>query len=195
MDYENDTTWVRGILHPGENLLWSGKPGKGHLFSKEDAMRLPFGIIWCGFAIFWEITALRDENAPFIFKLWGIPFILVGLFTTVGHFFVKKHRAKRSSYALTSQRIISKLGNQIQTLELCNLPHISVNQRADGTGDIRFGEVVTNRRYASTVNNNVDGFSSTRAVLEFQNIPDVNQVEYRIRTAVEQALAARRSED
>lgn len=194
MDYENDTTWVRKMLYPGENLLWTGKPGKGHLFAKEDVYLIPFSIMWCGFAIFWEVTVVKKGNTPFFFKLWGIPFVLAGLYITVGRFIVKQIYKKRSSYALTSQRIITKVGNRIRTLDLCNLPPITVSQRTDGTGDIRFGETVFSRRNASGFNFGAERNYSTGAVLELQNIPDVNQVEYRIRTAVEQALAARRSD-
>ncbi len=186
MDYENDTAWVRGLLHPGENLLWSGKPGKGHLFRREDMLLIPFSILWCSVAVFWEVTVLK-ENVPFLFKLWGIPFVLVGLYIVAGRFTVKRIQNRRSSYALTGQRIIAKTGKTVRTLELIDLPRMTVTQRADGSGDIRFGEATISRRYGM----NYERSPYTTFLLELRNIPDVNNVEYRIRTAVEQAVRAR----
>ena len=104
-----------------------------------------------------------------------------------------KLQTRKARYALTSQRIITKVSNRIRTLDLCNLPPITVSQKADGTGDIRFGETVSSQRNASGLYFGSTRSYSTGAVLELQSIPDVNRVEYRIRTAVEQALAARRS--
>ena len=193
MEYENDTAWVRGMLYPGESLLWTGKPGKGHLFGKEDAFMIPFSIVWCSFAVFFEVGVIK-ANTPLFAKLWGIPFVLVGLYITVGRFIVKWIRGKRSRYALTSQRILAKVGNRIQKLELHNLPHVTVSQRADGTGDIRFGETGGYRRTASAFNFGFERTWSTSAVPELRNLPDVNQVEYRIRTAAEQAIRAMQSD-
>lgn len=184
MDYENDSSWVRSMLYPGENLLWTGKPGKGRPLRKEDLYLIPFSILWCGFAVFWELSVIKTD-APIFFKLWGIPFVLIGLYFTVGRFVVKRLREKNTRYALTSQRLIARTGKTCKTLELTNLPHMSVTQLADGSGDIRFGESAAYRPY---------GFGYTRtypyqnALLEFRNIPEVNKVEYRIHSAVEQAL-------
>lgn len=189
MDYENDTAWVRGMLHPGESLLWSGKPGKGHLFRKEDAIMIPFSILWCGFAVFWEISVIR-AGAPLIFKLWGIPFVLVGLYLTVGRFLIKRIKDRKSRYALTSQRIIVANGAAKTTLDLTSLPRITVNQHADGSGDIRFGESAVSWHSGMRFERSV----YPAVLAELRNIPDVNNVEYRIRTAVEQALRARRSD-
>ena len=193
MDYENDTTWVRGKLYPGESLLWNGKPAKGHFFRKEDLFLIPFSIMWCGFVVFWASNAFKSD-APIFLKLWGIFFVSLGLFFTVGRLLIRRRRENRTSYALTSQRILAKFGNHIQTLDLCNLPHISVSQRADGTGSIRFGETGYSRRRVSGFGEDLEQGYSSYSVLELRNIPDVNQVEYRIRTAVEQALAARRAD-
>lgn len=52
MDYENDYGWVRPYLGVDEYVLWSGKPGEGHLLAPNDVFLIPFSILWCGFAIF-----------------------------------------------------------------------------------------------------------------------------------------------
>ncbi|MBQ6432154.1 MAG: hypothetical protein IJJ99_09810 [Oscillospiraceae bacterium] len=192
MDYENenDTSWVRGMLFPGENLLWSGKPGKGHLFRKEDVFLIPFSVFWCGFAVFWEVNVIKHD-VPFSFKLFGIPFVIVGIYITVGRFVFRWLQNKKSRYALTGQRIIVKTGKTVRTLNLTDLPRMTVTQRADGAGDIRFGETAVARR----VGTSYERSPYSDSLLELHNIPDVNKVEYRIRTAVEQALRARQQRE
>ncbi len=188
MDCENDTSWVRGMLFPGEILLWTGKPGKGHMFGKKDVYLIPFSILWCGFAIYWEAGVIMS-GAPLIFPLFGIPFVLAGLYITVGRFILKRIRARNSRYALTSQRIIIKVGNVSKSLDLNYLPRMTVIRYADGSGVILFGET----RGWSDSGFGFDRSTTTEALAELQNIPDVNGVEYRIRTAVEQALLAKQN--
>jgi hypothetical protein len=189
MDYENDTAWVCGMLHPGENLLWTGKPGKGHLLRKEDLYLIPFSLMWFGFAVIWEALAFIN-NAPLLFKLWGIPFVLAGLYFTAGRFVFRVLRNKKSRYALTGQRILVRIGKTCKTLDLSALPRMIVTQRADGSGDIRFGESVC-RRPGIAPRFGFENSDYLNVELELLNIPDVNQVEYRIRSAAEQVLRAK----
>ena len=188
MDYENEGAWVRNMLYPGENLLWTGKPGKGHFFRKEDTVRLPFLLLWCGFAAFWIYTAVRTDQ-PKLGILWGVLIVLVGLYSMLGRTIIKRIKEKKNRYALTSQRIIIKSGQISKSLDLNYLPRMTVTRFPDGSGDIRFGE--SEDTFAKR------GFGYERTytspLAELRNIPDVNGVEYRIRTAVEQALRARQA--
>ncbi len=82
-------------LGSGEKIVWCGKPRTGLTLSPGDIIVIPFSILWCGFAIFWESSVI-STNAPFFFKLWGIPFVLVGLYMVIGRFFADaKAREKR----------------------------------------------------------------------------------------------------
>ena len=189
---ENDTAWVRRMLYPGENLLWTGKPGKGHFFCKEDAYLILSGLLGFAFAVFWEVMVIRKEHIPFFFKLWGILLILSDLYFTAGRFIAKAIRRKNSRYALTSQRIILKVGKICKTLDLNDLPRMIVTQRADGSGDVRFGESA-DRRPGIWSGFGSAGSAYTNVEQALLNIPDVNRVEYRIRSAVEQALCAKQA--
>lgn len=186
MDYENDTSWVRGMLYPGENLLWTGKPGKGHFFRREDSARLLPALFTFGFAVFWIVTAVRTGQ-PLLSILWGVLVFLLGLYFTLGRLLIQRIKSRKDSYALTSQRVIIKTGNISKSLDLNYLPRMTVIRFADGAGDIRFGE--SEGTYVKR------GFGYERtyaaALAQMQNIPDVNGVEYRIRTAVEQAMRAK----
>src|SRR6476659_2074117 len=90
-------------LTPGERLLWSGQPLPGIRLRASDAFVIPFSILWCGFALFWEFTAVT-KGAPFFFMLWGIPFVLAGLYFVFGRFFIDAGTRERTYYGVTSDR-------------------------------------------------------------------------------------------
>src|SRR5213078_3004984 len=69
---------VQPYLRPQEQLLWAGRPDPRLLFSSSDVFMVPFSLMWGGFAIFWEAGVLGSD-APLFFRLWGIPFVLIGL--------------------------------------------------------------------------------------------------------------------
>jgi len=129
------------ILEPGERLHWSGVPPQGLLLRGSDAFFIPFSIMWGGFAIFWETMAWTKQT-PLLFKLWGIPFVLVGLYILVGRFFVDAKMRSRMAYGVTDRRIIIRSGilsRNVNSLALKTLSDLTLTERSDGTGTITFG--------------------------------------------------------
>jgi hypothetical protein len=132
---------IQSELKPCEKLLWSGKPQSGIRFRSSDAFLIPFSLMWGGFAIFWEVGVL-STGAPVFFKLWGIPFVLVGLYIIFGRFIVDAKSRDKTAYAVTNQRIIivSELfGRKIQSINLRTLTELTLNEKSDGSGTITLG--------------------------------------------------------
>lgn len=132
---------LRPSLSPGEQLIWAGKPKTGIRFKGSDAILIPFSIVWLGFALFWEF-GVASINAPFFFKIFGIPFILVGIYFVVGRFFVDSMRRQNTTYGITSTRVIIKSGlfnSQMKSLQLQTLSDITVTQHVDNSGTIQLG--------------------------------------------------------
>jgi len=139
--FENLLDKFRGELNPGERIVWSGQPQQGLLLRPSDIFMIPFSIMWGGFAIFWEFSA-TSGGAPSFFMLWGIPFVLVGLYMIFGRFFFDSMQRKKTYYALTNERviIISGVFNQsTKTLDIKKIPEINISTKGNGSGTITFG--------------------------------------------------------
>lgn len=96
-------------LRPQERVFWAGRPDPEVIFSPSDAFMVPFSLMWGGFAIFWEAGVIRSD-APAFFRLWGVPFVLIGLYMIFGRFFYKRRQKERTVYAVTDQRAIALTG-------------------------------------------------------------------------------------
>lgn len=128
-------------LDPNEHLLWSGQPRSGIRLRPQDAFLIPFSLMWCGFAIFWEVSVVRS-GAPFFFMIWGIPFVCVGLFFVFGRFIFDARGRANTYYGVTNERILIVSGlfsQQTKSLQLRTLADLSLTQRKDGSGTIAFG--------------------------------------------------------
>jgi hypothetical protein len=111
------------------------------VFTGADLLIVPFSLIWCGFAFFWEAEVIKMK-APLLMRLWGIPFVLVGLFFVFGCFLYDARRRERTFYGLTDRRaiIISGLSQRTtQSLSLRTLGDVSLSERYDMNGTITLG--------------------------------------------------------
>jgi len=136
---------IKQELAPQERLLWSGQPRRGLALKSSDLRTIPFSIIWTSFAIFWEASVIIGK-APLIMKLWGVPFVLIGLYMVAGRFFVDAWQRARTIYGLTNERVIiisNFSGTKIKSLNLRTLTDITLDQKSDEVGTITFPLVPT----------------------------------------------------
>ncbi len=134
---------LRPYLSTDEELVWTGEPQKGVIFRSSDALLIPISFLWGGFAIFWEINVLTTD-APFFFKLWGIPFVLIGIYLIIGRFFIDAKRRSGTVYGITKNRILISSGiftKEIVSIDIKNLSRIKVNQIGEGRGTITLGSM------------------------------------------------------
>ena len=132
---------VQREIGPQERMLWAGRPRAGLVLRPMDTFLIPFSLLWGGFAFFWEYSVLR-EGAPFFFRLWGVPFVLMGLYFIFGRFLVDAKQREKTFYGLTNERVITVSGvftRSVKSLMLRNLTDVSLHERSDGSGTITFG--------------------------------------------------------
>jgi hypothetical protein len=107
-------------------------------------------MMWCGFAIFWEASVLGltgfgkvgGGGAPLIFKLWGLPFVAVGIYLVAGRFVHDAWRRSRSFYGVTNQRvlIVERTANvKVTSMLLQSLPPMVRTMTGPDRGSLAFG--------------------------------------------------------
>jgi hypothetical protein len=169
--------WLDFLL-PGETVRWIGRPDTTRLFTQQDWYLVPFGLVWAGFAVVWESAAVAG-GAPIFFWLWGIPFVLMGCYITVGRFFLKASQNRRTWYVVTDRRVLrilcSDATDQVEALFLQSLPTVSTRANADGRGTLQFESVA---RFGAGWygNTGMDLFTRGRTPLAFYDVPDVQNV-------------------
>jgi hypothetical protein len=169
-------------LGGSEKVLWSGIPRQGLLLRSADAFLIPFSLLWAGFTVFWEHSAIAAHTAPFL-VFWGIPFLLFGAYFVVGRFLLDSYQRARTCYALTDTRIIivsGLLSREVKTLPLETLAETTLRERSDGSGTIFFGPM--DPRYALGMSAAWPGMGR-RTPPSFELIP-------RARSVYDQILAA-----
>jgi hypothetical protein len=168
-------------LDEGERLIWAGRPAQGIQFRRADVFLIPFSLLWSGFAFFWEYSVLL--HGPSFFVLWGIPFCLIGVYITIGRFFVDATARSRTCYAITDERILiieGILRRNVRTLPLKNLSEIALENGGGETGTIRFATPPFAQGW--TYNSSWPG-SQRDAVPHFDMIEDAKKVYSLIRAA------------
>jgi len=135
---------LQRTLLSGERVLWEGQPYTGLILRPIEVFLIPFSVLWGGFALFLNFNAwfMGQENADPSFNLFGIPFLLAGIYITVGRFLIDIYVRRQLQYAVTDRRIlIYKEGGSStsKSVDIKRLPSIELAQRLDGSGTIRFG--------------------------------------------------------
>ncbi len=137
-----ETDRFRTYLLSGEDVLWSGQPKQGLALSGKDALLIPFSLLWGGFAFFWNYMVWTFPDAgqepDWFFRLWGLPFLLVGFYIMIGRFWHDAMLRKRLTYAITNQRVLVIRGSNFTSLDIHRLPRIELSEHKDGTGTIEF---------------------------------------------------------
>ena len=167
-----------------EQILWSGQPETSVVFNNADIFLVPFSLLWGGFAIFWEVMALStgnnsDHKAPAFFPLFGIPFVLIGLYFIFGRFWGKNYRKRRTYYFVTNKRVViltNIFNKNIQAEFIERISSINKTAASNGIGTIRFGN--SNMMTAMYGNTGMEFFGSFygQDVPVFYDIKNVDKV-------------------
>lgn len=96
------------LLNANEKVLWSGKPVK-KAFVLTGLISIPIGLIFLAFAVFWMWSA-GSAGAPYLFTLFGLPFVLIGFGMTFGPSIWQFMRYRNTEYMITDKRIITQTG-------------------------------------------------------------------------------------
>lgn len=126
---------IRRLLQPGEALLWSGAPAPGIHLQGADWVLIVFSLVWCGFAGFWEYTALTI-GAPGLMAVFGLLFLLLGLYMSFGRIFLRAGKLKRTYYGVTDRRVILLEDRRTTVLPYSQIPVLEKQVKPSGIGTI-----------------------------------------------------------
>lgn len=140
----SDRATVERQLSGTEHVEWIGRPDPSRHLTRGDLFLVPFSVLWTAFTIVWESTVIAEGRDAF-FALWGIPFVLLGVYMVIGRFFYKAYRARRTLYAVTNRRVIVVMrrarGETVEATYLRAIPSISTRAESRGHGTVAFGTV------------------------------------------------------
>ncbi len=77
------------------------------------------------------------------FRLWGVPFILIGIYLLIGRFLYDMWLRQDTYYGVTNFRILIQsgiFGRSLKSISLTNLPEIILTRKESGRGTISFGQ-------------------------------------------------------
>jgi len=133
---------VTANLLPSERIIWAASPARFPVFDATDLVMVPFSLVWCGFMVFWEVQVFA-MNGPTFFKLWGLLFLVAGLYLVAGRLVVRWLTLRGTVYTVTNRRIIvatTTLGfSRENSRYLDRLDPPVLKESANGVGTIRFG--------------------------------------------------------
>ena len=136
---------------------------------------LIFGVPWTAFAVFWTLGAAgligkfsREAGLwGYIFPLWGLPFIFIGLVMLSAPYWAAR-AARRTIYAITDRRAIIWIPKvwgekEVRSFEPRRLLSMTRRERADGSGDLVFEQFrETNGSSTTTIRRGFMGLADVR---------------------------------
>ena len=156
---------LRPRLQPSERLLWSGKPISGLRLRAQDAIIIPFSLVWFAIAVHVQSVATHwppDHDLPAgfamppglampsaampenpLFPIFGWFFLAIGVHLLVGRFIWDAITRACTTYGVTNQRVIIVGGcfvSTLKSLSIRNLPSVNLTRSRNGHGTIAFGE-------------------------------------------------------
>lgn len=133
---------IDAALTEGESTAWSGTPAQGIRLRPIDGALIPFSLFFLAFAVIWETLAVSASRAAPFFPVFGIPFILAGLYLVAGRFFYDAYQRAHTSYAVTDRAAyVITDGTFAKTTVYgpAALAPLELKTASDGTGTIHFG--------------------------------------------------------
>jgi hypothetical protein len=165
-----------GELQPGEQLLWSGKPGSTRSFTHCDAFLVPFGLVWSGIALVGAVNAL-----PFVAPAGGlfcVLFVLVGIYMAFGRLIVRAWVRERTVYEVTNRRLLAHRPGwrgacHTSSVWLASHPPLEKRIGRDGQGTLWVGR---HNSPQQTVDDDWGWVPSSSSLVAFLDIPEANGV-------------------
>ena len=161
-------------IHPGERILWRGRPDPRVIFAPQDKALIPLSVLWTGGVVAILLTSLGNGDQRFAW-IPGIPFVVAGIYIIFGRFIVKVLSRRRIRYAITDQRAveITKGGRSLKEAFLGT--SMEVNRRRDGRHGSAVWMLGPSKAESRTHAGGLGSFSLNPEMLRGTNWPWINR--------------------
>jgi Bacterial PH domain len=174
---------IKSQISSNEQICWVGRPKQGFFFRPSDAWGIPFTLLYFGFLAFLSFHFWSSGSDLFL-KLFGIIFIIFGLYFLIGRFFVDLLQRKKTFYGITNERIVIVCGvfsQETKYIDLEGLTETSIEENPNGYGTITFGRDEINDSNNWFYSNDND--TNVIYAPKFKHIPNAKNVHEIIRNA------------
>lgn len=138
MSAGSELDW-RSLAGPDESILWEGRPHRWAYVVRQWPLTL-LGIPFLGFAFIWmQGAGALGGRAGSFSTLFGVPFVLAGLYLVVGHYAYSALVCPTVRYILTDRRLIISAGFPIARSISIDLGSIQAVEVTEGLIDRRLG--------------------------------------------------------
>ena len=158
-------------LEPGESVLWSGTPRRGLVFQPFDVLQVPITLVIL-YVLVTKMDLSNFQNP--VEAVLGLVILGVAIYVSAGRFFFDAYRRGRSTYALTSERMLIRESLCSDFVKSFPLNTITDTLLREGRGG--FGSILIGRRFLPV------GWQDTRLLPTqghpngFAMIPDARHV-------------------
>ncbi|MFN4113084.1 MAG: hypothetical protein ACK4GD_04005 [Sphingomonadaceae bacterium] len=173
---------LRQELLPGERLLWHARAVAR--IKRGTVPVFLFAIPWTAFSLFWIgmsfvmiSSSAEDPWLMWVFPLFGLPFLGIGLFM-LSRPFLSVIAARKTCYGITDQRVIqlfSGKGILSESVPVDRIGTITRHERSDGSGSL---QLKIEDPASVPARNRVAGF-------DLGEVPDIRRAEQVLRQAME----------
>ncbi len=129
------------ILENSEKLCWEGRPAP-RCYTFRNWRHSFFGLALMPVCSYWQYSGFGFAKEYELFWLaWlPLPFLLVALYLTIGHFIQARLEWNHVYYAITDRRLLVQRGflkPRIETLELAEITYFSLHRQGEQLGTLR----------------------------------------------------------
>ena len=188
---ENPLIGMQREMRPGEKLIWADRPTSLRSHRRQHLATALFGIPYLAFSLFWTAAASgllfgsgTGSAIDFIFPMFGLPFIAVGLGLVLSPVWAG-WKGARTVYALSDQRVIISEGGWSRAVKSWPLWDVEKVVRMDRGVD---GDIIVAE---SWIRGSRGGYLQKHG---FLGIADAARVEHALLAAREALQERRRAE-
>jgi hypothetical protein len=125
--------WVE-CLEPGEKVCWEGRPAP-RCYTFRHWKHSIFGAVFLLITVIWQYLGIKMSSS---YEIWWLawlplPFLLVGVYFTVGHLIQARLEWNSVYYAVTDRRLLVQRG-RIRDIALADITYFKMQSKGEELG-------------------------------------------------------------